>query len=582
MSAKLHLSVLLAIVALGLLCVSTASALLSGDAVPGGAFTSSGGLTDAGWAEIDGDYGTGGTPYPDVPYPEPRPVDGVNHADIDPVINEARVDSHVFPDTSVLVQTGTASSGAGLGSSANAGLQLKSSPWQVSLGLGLGTADVYVQAKGDIGTTVGQSVNSGGIISTVSGVRWYWAVAGTTHTQANSATFVVPLTGWYVISNECQTTTTCTPGPWGDIENHTATPPVPPDSLSSAERLAFGAAGAHASYVNPVSCTGCTGVAANNWVLYMNASDMAHYGIRLQRSSPTQFANSTDKLYYYYGSPSAATLDRVAAAAAYDVLNGSRTDPQKGAQNALNTAVANPNPTNTAPAPTGGGSSFSSFVLPQPDPNQTYQQYLEELRSRGYVGTVTIVDDSSVAGTPWPGGAVGLTAVTGAITSLQLNGTTVGVFDTSGAPVAWPVAPPILADPAAPLQIEKIPNGYAAPPGTATVGIDLTPLTSLSPGCHFPYGFICYAQSLNSDFNVSAVAPDFNFALPSQTLGGHTYSIGTHYNVNLNVMDSYMSTIRTLLSVVIWVGAVYLVAVKLLGFGAGGDPGAAVDEGLPL
>jgi hypothetical protein len=41
-----------------------------------------------------------------------------------------------------------------------------------------------------------------------------------------------------------------------------------------------------------------------------------------------------------------------------------------------------------------------------------------------------------------------------------------------------------------------------------------------------------------------------------------------------------MAIIRSLISVALWVGAVYFLASRLLGFTAGGDPAAAADEAL--
>jgi hypothetical protein len=47
-------------------------------------------------------------------------------------------------------------------------------------------------------------------------------------------------------------------------------------------------------------------------------------------------------------------------------------------------------------------------------------------------------------------------------------------------------------------------------------------------------------------------------------------------------MDDYTSIIRTLISWVLWIGAVYWLAVNLLGFRGGGDPSQAADEALDV
>jgi hypothetical protein len=53
------------------------------------------------------------------------------------------------------------------------------------------------------------------------------------------------------------------------------------------------------------------------------------------------------------------------------------------------------------------------------------------------------------------------------------------------------------------------------------------------------------------------------------------------YDVDLNIMDDYMAIWRTLLSIVMWVGAVYIIATRMLGLNSAGDPGEALDDAWP-
>jgi hypothetical protein len=111
--------------------------------------------------------------------------------------------------------------------------------------------------------------------------------------------------------------------------------------------------------------------------------------------------------------------------------------------------------------------------------------------------------------------------------------------------------------------------------------IDFGPVSGIDWGCKFPYGFItCYAKGVTEWFDVTPRAPEFDLAIPDVTLGGTTYHVVPHWDVDLSVMDPYMAILRTLLTVVVWVGAVYFVASRFLGFHAAGNPGDAADDAM--
>jgi len=149
-------------------------------------------------------------------------------------------------------------------------------------------------------------------------------------------------------------------------------------------------------------------------------------------------------------------------------------------------------------------------------------------------------------------------------------------------PVPWPDSPPSIAPDEA-LTITENPaidaGGDPVPPYPYGPSLDFTPVTGLDPGGKFPFGFYCDAQTVTGWFDVTPQAPDFDLTVANPDFLGGGY-LAQHYDVNLDVMDSYMAIWRSILSVVFWIGGVYYVATRLLGFNAGGDVGAAVDDVL--
>jgi hypothetical protein len=117
--------------------------------------------------------------------------------------------------------------------------------------------------------------------------------------------------------------------------------------------------------------------------------------------------------------------------------------------------------------------------------------------------------------------------------------------------------------------------------------LDFTPLTGMGLGSKFPFGIFTYAAGIIGDFNVTAHAPDFNLRAQATGVNGHNLDAG--YDVNLGdtaanrvgtQLNTYMGWWRDLLSFAMWVGALYWIGAKLLGFNGAGDPGGSVDEVL--
>lgn len=224
----------------------------------------------------------------------------------------------------------------------------------------------------------------------------------------------------------------------------------------------------------------------------------------------------------------------------------------------------------------GGVNDPNLMTLLQPLTNETYDTYAARLVAAGYLGTITDIEES----TALPGYGPN------AVTRIQAG---THVYD----PASWPTTDPDInayqdltvrhnPSTATPQATDTNGAGGAWSPSTATPGpIDFTPLTGITFGCKFPFGLFCYASDVTGWFNVTPAAPSFNFSIPGFTVSGVSLTSANDFNVSLSILDTYMATIRTILAVALWVGAGWYVASRFLNLQLG-DPGAAVDEGLPL
>jgi hypothetical protein len=230
-----------------------------------------------------------------------------------------------------------------------------------------------------------------------------------------------------------------------------------------------------------------------------------------------------------------------------------------------------------------GTSSATTWVpiyLPQPLPGETYQDYFDRLAARNWLGAATVTDDPM----GYPPGSPATRLTPGTITSISVGTSTVRLFDpATGNPASWPNpgSVPQITTATQPITVQKVPDGYApsAPPNT----LDFTPFTTgaLTSTCRFPFGVLCYVASTVSAMNTAPVAPDLNWTIPDVNMGPlGTLHMGQHYDVNLGntAMDTYMSWIRTIISWVLWLGAIWYVGSRLIGIRGGGDPTVAVDE----
>lgn len=299
---------------------------------------------------------------------------------------------------------------------------------------------------------------------------------------------------------------------------------------------------------------GQTGESCVNAYTWYASDAVFQSSLKVTPATPAQYTASSDKVDFgtYTQHP-----DPVAAASAFGDP-GSQTDAQMGAEDALG----------GEPSPGPGGATFVPFVIPEPDPSQTYQDYIDALRARGWVGTVTlstVTTDDSLTG---PKGVVSVENTS--------QGTGPDSID------AWPANALTIRTAADRITIRKNSDGAPAPPAGPTTGLDFTPLTTLDFGCKFPYGMFCYAGDVTAWFDVTPAAPEFNIAIPELSVAGLTLDPGgLDYDVNLDILDSYMALIRGILAVAVVIGGVWVFLSRVLGVQLG-DPGAAIDEGLPL
>jgi hypothetical protein len=238
---------------------------------------------------------------------------------------------------------------------------------------------------------------------------------------------------------------------------------------------------------------------------------------------------------------------------------------------------------------TGGGTESETIALPQPMLNETAAQYRTRLRAAGFLGTITLSENAGVDILPEFGPLV--------VTSITVGVDTYPLLDP------WPSPPPTLAVPGTtttitvehnpdtapapgpgdPGSAEDPPPGNAPPPGGGGIGPgdcacpppDFSTITGIDYGTKFPFGVLALVTGvLGTTLYAAPAAPEFDLVVNDGEIGGHAIPGGGHYVVNLDVADSYVAVIRTLLSWCIWIGGLWWFGSRWFGFNATGDVGA--------
>jgi len=246
--------------------------------------------------------------------------------------------------------------------------------------------------------------------------------------------------------------------------------------------------------------------------------------------------------------------------------------------------------------PDSGVQAVGTIVLPPPDANETVVEYRQRLREMGWLGTATTAATISDASSPLWG------PLAPRLIKIRVGTGLEDVFPVPGwepvgyagpANPTWPDTPPTIQPQD---SIEFTPNdsgadavdtATATPPSGIPAGgsggcdawvsadLDLSPLTGLQLGDKFPFGVFVWAEDWLDAFTTTAVAPSWSFSTPS--LAGQTVPT---FDIDLDWLDGYMDTFRTIISWCLWVGAVWFLASSMLGLRLGGDPADAVDDVL--
>jgi hypothetical protein len=257
--------------------------------------------------------------------------------------------------------------------------------------------------------------------------------------------------------------------------------------------------------------------------------------------------------------------------------------------------------------PDGSAVPVGTIAIPTPDADETFAAYVARLRAAGFLGTITVNNT-------WTECTACLSGPAGAVQGVESN-TTVSAFDSEvflpgqwlwigtgvetwtegafdqgwyrvsdeGAP--WPDSSGY-AQESATVVVTRNPGDEANESGLdlgpitpaecepwATATLDLTPLTELDLGEKFPFGVFGWADAFLDLLTTEPVAPGWSFALPD--LAGEEMP---DFSFDLDAFSGYMSTIRTILAWVLWIGAVWYIATSFLGIRGAGDPGGAVED----
>lgn len=241
--------------------------------------------------------------------------------------------------------------------------------------------------------------------------------------------------------------------------------------------------------------------------------------------------------------------------------------------------------------PPGAAVELGTLTLPQPEEGETALEYRARLRALGFLGTITLTEAAELPELDYP-------AVWGPLEPVRIK---IGspTTTTIELDVPWPYQPgdpdtelgrPTI-DQDEPIEIEYVPDtttprdpdeGETFPPGMGVPGggggtcdpwlsaeLDLSPLLDLELGDSFPFGVPAWLVDQADQLVASPEAPSWAINVPS---------VGADYEIDLEPFDDYMSTMRTVLSWLLWVGTVWYVGASVLGFRGTGNPAEAMDD----
>lgn len=211
---------------------------------------------------------------------------------------------------------------------------------------------------------------------------------------------------------------------------------------------------------------------------------------------------------------------------------------------------------------------FRPFVFPRPSPTETYEEYLERLRDLGWLGEVTLLDDS----TSYTGGSdaalagngvvtvVGLGSY-GSVSSLRASGFASSRYTSPGGDLEWPSNPPVVDSPTVEITIAKKPGDIDS--SCNCPAVDFDPLLDAGTGSVFPLGVPSWINTFFDSATASEEPIVWNISRPG---GGDDYVIEVPEN-------SYRSYTDPFVKMLVVVGSLWFAFTFLVGWKKG-DEGA--------
>lgn len=240
------------------------------------------------------------------------------------------------------------------------------------------------------------------------------------------------------------------------------------------------------------------------------------------------------------------------------------------------TATGSPSSTGTSVA-----TNASTFELPEPTLDETYSTYIERLRALGYLGDVTVLDQTMSG---FPSGSYAARLAPQSLTGVQVGtATSIDLYDAvTGARNTWPTsATSLVVTPGTTTSItlHRVPDGYdplahgattatetgaGAAPGSAgscnCPPIDFTPIESLSYSSKIPFAFFTWAAGL---FPTAGSGTAFSIPVTNPTTG-FSVQVGDHSS---EWETTYRPVIFPILEFIISIGAIWFICVRIIGLG---------------
>lgn len=237
----------------------------------------------------------------------------------------------------------------------------------------------------------------------------------------------------------------------------------------------------------------------------------------------------------------------------------------------------------------GASGSAFTFELPEPSPDDTIDTYIEKLRTLGYVGNFTVIDDPM----PYPNGSYAARLVPTSVTSVQIGtATVIDVYDgTTGNRNTWPrtsSATVVTPSTDTSITVGGVPSSYnplshgattstetgatAAPSGAGgscnCPSLDMSPLESVTYGSKFPFGVFTWFSTIFGTIPSTGTAISFDLNKTPNPADGS-------YNITLSGGNLWVGTIRPIawpiIEFLFVAGAAAVLAYKILGMGQPDD-----------